>query len=214
MMKSAGRIWTWFAFSLYTVMILLEVVLKTVVQGWLYLAKKLSFLTWETILLTYLYLSVKALCPNFFAQHVKNKLYLVCLSLNSIVVLAYWSLYSINPKLVDTYDYKGWDYEWFATLFSHGIDLVVLVVEGIVIRDVFNPPAMRWFIEVEIIFTTMYCGVQWISRRVTGEAVYGFLDAMSGTEVFTFYLILALVSMTVKALATFTLTSRPKTKAN
>ena len=213
-MKSSPSSWTVFAFCLYSLACLREVVWKTYQLGVLYLVKKVSFLTWETILLTYLYLTVKTLCPGAFQLHVKNKLYLVCLSLNSIVVLAYWSLYSVDPKLVDSTDYKEWDIEWVSTLFSHGVDLAVLIVEGFMIRDTFNPPGMRWFIEVELLFTTLYCCVQWICRQITGEAVYGFLDAMSFTEVFTFYLVLGLVSMAVKAVASFTLTRRGKAKVN
>jgi len=204
-------VWSSIAICVHTFFFIREVVLRTLLLGPLYLLKKLSFLTWETNLLSYCYLIGKVLLFKRFPQHVRDKLYLVCLSLNSIIVMAYWSLFSINPKLVDSYEYTKWDIEWVTTLFSHGGNLVFLVGEGVLIRKEFRAPSMTWFLQIEVVFVVFYCSMQWICRQVTGEAVYGFLDAMSITEVCTFYTVLGLISLFVKSVASYALSSKSKT---
>ena len=205
-----GEVWSVVAFCVYTFFFTREIALKSWQRGPLFLLKKLSYLTWETTLLSHCYLIGKLFLPNSFPQHVRNKVYLICLSLNCIVVIAYWTLFSINPKLVDNDDYTGWDIEWATTLFSHGGNLVFLLGEGWLMRQSFKPPSMGWFLQVEVVFTTFYCCMQWVCRQVTGQAVYGFLDAMSMTEVCTFYTVLGLISLFIKTVASLTLTSKAK----
>ena len=205
-----GKVWSWTALCTHLFFFLREVVLKSWKFGGMFLMKKLSFLTWETNVLSLSYMIGKMLLPGYFPQSVRNKVYLICFSLNCIVVIAYWSLYSINPKLVDSSDYSAWDIEWATTLFSHGGNLIFLTGEGFLMRDVFRPPGFTWFVQVELLFVTFYCSMQWICRQVTGEAVYGFLDAMSLTEVCVFYLILGLLSLLMKSIASFVLTSKVK----
>lgn len=208
---SRESLWTILAFCLYSLTISRNILLQTYRLGLLYLVRKVSFLTWETIILTHIYLSLKLFSPC--APSVRHKLYLVCLSLNVIVVVAYWSLYSIDPKLVDSYDYvEWWDVEWFTTLFSHGGNLACLVTEGFFIRNNFECPSFAWFFRVEVVYTVVYCALQKACRWYTGEAVYGFLDAMSLLQVCGFYLALSFVSMGVKGIATALLFSKAKTE--
>lgn len=204
------RLWTSFALVLYTVTIARNIVLQTYRLGLRYLVRKLSFLTWESTLLTHAYLSLKLLSPNCPSAATRHKLFLVCLSMNSIVTVAYWSLYAVDPKLVDTTDYSQWDVEWATTLFSHGGSLACLVVEGYFLRKDFIAPGFLWFLQVEALYTIAYCGVQKACRWYTGEAIYGFLDSMTVAQVCGFYLALSVVSLTVKRVATGLLSVKTK----
>ena len=217
-MQSGGkadgeRVWTVVAFCFYSLTIWRNIVLQTYREGLRYLVRKVSFLTWETTILTHVYLSLKLFSPHSPPPSTRHKLFLVCLSLNVIVVVAYWSLYCVNPKLVDPYDYQAWwDVEWATTLFSHGGNLSCLIIEASFLKRDFHSPSFSWFFRVEVAYTVAYCTLQKVCRWYTDEAVYGFLDAMSLVGVCGFYLALSVVSITVKTIATAVLSPKAKTE--
>ena len=131
------------------------------------------------------------------SRRIKSFLFLACYALSCVVVSGYWYLYSIKPSLVDPFIYTAYDLDYFVNLFIHGGNVLVLTWHGYTLED-FKPIHMYRLVRTDTIWIITYVSIQKASRMITGKAVYGFLDAMSYTQLVVFYFALYLIAIVIK----------------
>lgn len=208
---SLKSIWYASIAAIFTAVWTDEVFLNIFRKGPMFLAWKLSTLTWITMTSTMIYfiLSYYDTKVRLMRPTTKTLFYLFCTSLTWIVVLAYWGLYFIDSNLVDTYNYTAYDFAFLVNLFIHGINLICMIFEGLNIEEPADV-ALKYWTLVEILFVLWYSSITWLSHKITGIYVYGFLHAMSNLQIFVFYLGLGLLSLSVKQLTALLISYRLK----
>jgi hypothetical protein len=199
--------------AIFTAVWIDEVLLNIFRKGIIFLAWKLSTLTWITTTATMIYfiLSYYDIKIRLLRPTTKTLAYLFCISLTGIVVLAYWGLYFIDPSLVDTYNYTAYDFAFAVNLFIHGFNLLIMIIEGFNIEEP-TDIALKYWTLIEILFAIWYSSITWLSHKITGFHVYGFLHAMSTSQICIFYIGLGFLSLSVKQLTAYMISYRLRTR--